>query len=140
MWDNSLNNCRLLPHVDQLTSTHGDPGSLNCISNSGSLRDFSDESNNQSGIYGCPHVDVGSGVSTVIDPSVSSTILDEFSTLKNADFHNPSDCLVGDQSSSQDLQSQFTSASLGNSQAFSRKDLAGNSGHANKLGSEVIHI
>ncbi|PQQ20171.1 auxin response factor 5 isoform X1 [Prunus yedoensis var. nudiflora] len=103
-------------------------GSLNCISNSSSLRDLSDESNNQSAIYGCPNVDVGSGVSTVIDPSVSSTILVEFSTLKNADFHNPSDCLVGNLSSSQDLQSQFTSASLGDSQAFSRKDLADNSG------------
>ncbi|PQQ01445.1 auxin response factor 5 isoform X2 [Prunus yedoensis var. nudiflora] len=87
MWDNSLNNCRLLPHVDQLTSSHRDLGSLNCISNSSSLRDLSDESNNQNGIYGCPNVDVGSGVSTVIDPSVSSTILDEFSTLENADFH-----------------------------------------------------
>ncbi|KAH0981262.1 hypothetical protein GBA52_008439 [Prunus armeniaca] len=81
MWDNSLNNCRFLPHVDQLTSSHRD-----------------------------------------------------------RDFHNPSDCLVGNLSSSQDLQSQFTSASLGNSQAFSRQDPAGNSGHANKLGSEVIHI
>ncbi|KAL6289292.1 hypothetical protein ACE6H2_006802 [Prunus campanulata] len=128
MWDNSLNNCRRLPHVDQLTSSHRDPDSLNCISNSSSLRDLSDESNNQSGIYGCPNVDVGSGVSTVIDPSVSSTILDEFSTLKNADFHNPSDCLVGNLSSSKDLQSQFTSASLGDSQAFSRQDLADNSG------------
>ncbi|PQM39950.1 auxin response factor 5 isoform X2 [Prunus yedoensis var. nudiflora] len=66
------------------------------------------------------------GVSTVIDPSVSSTILDELSTVKNADFHNPSDCLVGNLSSSQDLQSQFTSASLGDSQAFSRQDLADN--------------
>lgn len=128
MWDNSLNNCRLLPQVDQLTSSHQGPGSLNCISNSSSLRDLSDESNNQSGIYGCPNVDVGSGVSTVIDPSVSSTILDEFSTLKNADFHNPSDCLLGNLSSSQDLQSQITSASLGDSQAFSRQDLADNSG------------
>ncbi|PQQ21528.1 auxin response factor 5 isoform X1 [Prunus yedoensis var. nudiflora] len=128
MWDNSLNNCRLLPQVDQLTSSHQGPGSLNCISNSSSLRDLSDESNNQSGIYGCPNIDVGSGVSTVIDPSVSSTILDEFSTLKNADFHNPSDCLLGNLSSSQDLQSQITSASLGDSQAFSRQDLADNSG------------
>ncbi|BFG21012.1 hypothetical protein CerSpe_072860 [Prunus speciosa] len=130
MWDNSLNNCRFLPHVDQLISSHRDPGSLNCISNSSSLRDLSDESNNRSGIYGCPNVNVGSAVSTVVDPSVSSTILDEFSTLKIADFHNPSDCLVGNLSSSQDLQYQFTSASLGDSQAFSRQDLADNSGGA----------
>ncbi|ONI21652.1 hypothetical protein PRUPE_2G078700 [Prunus persica] len=54
--------------------------------------------------------------------------LDEISTLKKADFHNPSDCLVGNLSSSQDLQSQCTSASLGDSQAFSRQYLADNSG------------
>lgn len=128
MWDNSLNSCKLLPQVDQLTSSHQGPSTLNCFSNSSSMRDLSDESNNQSGIYGCPNVDVGSGVSTVVDPSVSSTILDELATLKNADFQNPSDCLVRNLSSSQDLQSQITSASLGDSQAFSRQDLADNSG------------
>ncbi|XP_068312196.1 auxin response factor 5-like [Pyrus communis] len=100
----------------------------NTIINSSSLRDLSDESNNQSGIYGCPSVDVGSGLSTVVDPSVSSTILNDFSTLKNANFQNSSDCLVRNLSSSQDLQSQITSASLGDSQAFSRQDLADTSG------------
>ncbi|KAI5343786.1 hypothetical protein L3X38_011662 [Prunus dulcis] len=130
MWDNSLNNCRLLPHVDQLTSSHRDPGSLNCISNSSSLRDFSDESNNQSGIYGT--------LLLVVVLALFLTLL--FSTLTNADFHNPSDCLDGNLCSSRDLQSQFTSARLGDSQAFSRQDQADNSGHANKLGSEVIHI
>lgn len=123
MWENSLSNYRLLPQVDQLTSSHQDPCTLNCVPNSSSLRDLSDESNNQSGIYGCP-----TGVSNVVDPSVSSTIMDEFSALKNADFQNPSECLVGNLSSSQDLQSQITSASLGDSQAFSRQELHDNSG------------
>ncbi|PQQ10851.1 hypothetical protein Pyn_23715 [Prunus yedoensis var. nudiflora] len=79
MWDNSLNNCRLLPHVDQLTSSHREP-----------------------------------------------------------DFHNPSDCLVGNLSSSQDLQSQFTSASLGDSQAFSRQDLAVNSGVSGLMVPDIL--
>ncbi|CAN6539255.1 unnamed protein product [Malus baccata var. baccata] len=100
----------------------------NSLINSSSLRDLSDESNNQSGIYGCPNIDVGSCLSTVVDPSVSSTILDDFSTLKNANFQNSSDCLVKNLSSSQDLQSQITSVSLGDSQAFSRQDLADASG------------
>ena len=100
----------------------------NSLIHSSSLRDLSDESNNQSGIYGCPNVDVGSGLSTVVAPSVSSTILDGFSALKNANFHNSSDCFVKNFSSSQDLQSQITSASLGDSQAFSRQDLADASG------------
>ncbi|KAM1662926.1 hypothetical protein ACFX13_043215 [Malus domestica] len=100
----------------------------NTLINSSSLRDLSDESNNQSGIYGCPSIDVGSCLSTVVDPSVSSTILNDFSTLKNSNFQNSSDCLVRNLSSSQDLQSQITSASLGDSQAFSRQDLADNSG------------
>lgn len=123
MWDNSLSNYRLLLQVDQVTSSHQDPCTLNCVPNSSSLRDLSDESNNQSGIYGCP-----TGVSNVVDPSVSSTIMDEFCALKNADFQNHSECLVGNLSSSQDLQSQITSASLGDSQAFSRQELHDNSG------------
>ena len=56
----------------------------------------------------------------MVDPSVSSTILDEFCTFKDADFPDPSDCLVGNFSTSQDVQSQITSASLADSQAFSR--------------------
>ncbi|KAM5565075.1 auxin response factor 5 [Rosa sericea] len=127
MWDNSLS--RLLPQVDQLTSSHQDPCTFNSIPNSGSLRDLSDESNNQSGVYGCPSVDVGTGVSNIVaDPSVTSTIMNEFSKLKHGDFQNPSECLVGNLSSSQDLQSQITSASLGDSHAFSRQELADNSG------------
>lgn len=126
LWDNNL---RFLPQVEQLTPfPQQDPCNLNSVSYSTSLKDLSDESNNQSGTYSCHNVDVGNGGSSVIDPSVSSTILDEFSTLKNADFQNPSDCLVGNFSSSQDVQSQITSTSLGDSQTLSRQDIPDNSG------------
>ncbi|XWS24457.1 hypothetical protein CRYUN_Cryun28dG0104300 [Craigia yunnanensis] len=124
-WDHQLNNCRFLSQTDQLTSfTQQDP----CSFNSGGVRDLSDDSNNQSGMYSCLNIDVSNGGSTVIDPSVSSVILDEFCSLKDADFQNPSDCLVGNFSSSQDVQSQITSASLADSQAFSRQDLPDSSG------------
>lgn len=122
-WDHQLNNLRF----DQLTSyAHQDP----CNIYSNGLRDLSDESNNQSGMYSClSNIDVGNNVSgSVIDPSVSSAILDEFCTLRDADFQNPSACLVGNFSSSQDVQSQITSTSLAESKAFSRQDITDNSG------------
>ncbi|KAL6527446.1 hypothetical protein OROGR_016536 [Orobanche gracilis] len=56
--------------------------------------------------------------STVIDPSVSSAILDDFSMLSNVDFLNPSDYLVGGLCSTQDVQSQVTTASLADSPNF----------------------
>ncbi|XP_022772671.1 auxin response factor 5-like isoform X2 [Durio zibethinus] len=124
-WDHQLNNCRFLSQADQLASfTQQDP----CGLSSGEVRDLSDDSNNQSGIYSCLNIDVCNGGSAVIDPSVSSVILDEFCSLKEAEFQNPSDCLVGNFSSSQDVQSQITSASLADSQAFSRQDLPDSSG------------
>ncbi|GMJ04844.1 indole-3-acetic acid inducible 24, AUXIN RESPONSE FACTOR 5, MONOPTEROS [Hibiscus trionum] len=64
----------------------------------------------------------------MIDPFVSNAILDEFCSLKNADFQNPSDCLVGSFSSCQDVQSKIISTSLADSQAFSRQDLPDSSG------------
>ncbi|TYH87596.1 hypothetical protein ES332_D01G128100v1 [Gossypium tomentosum] len=126
IWDQKLNNCRVSSQADQLASfTEQDP----CRLNSGGVRDLSDDSNNQSGIYSsCLNIDVSNGCSTVIDPFVSSAILDEFCSLKDADFQNPSDCLVGNFSSCQDVQSQITSASLADSQAFSRQDLPDSSG------------
>ncbi|GMJ02704.1 indole-3-acetic acid inducible 24, AUXIN RESPONSE FACTOR 5, MONOPTEROS [Hibiscus trionum] len=125
MWDQKLNNCRLSSQADQLSSfTQHDPCSLN----SSGMRDLSDDSNNQSGIYSCLNVDVSNGGSTVIDPFVSTAILDEFCSLKDAGFQNPSDCLVGNFSSCQDVQSQITSTSLADSQAFSRQDLPDSSG------------
>ncbi|KAL5780662.1 hypothetical protein ACOSQ2_011399 [Xanthoceras sorbifolium] len=125
MWDHPLNNLRFLSQVDQLTPLSQQDL---CNLNSNGLRDLSDESNNQSGIYSCLNVDVSNGGSTVIDHSVSSAILDDFCTLKDANFQNPSDCLLNNFSSSQDVQSQITSASLADSQAFSRQDFPDNSG------------
>ncbi|KAI4336799.1 hypothetical protein L6164_015280 [Bauhinia variegata] len=120
MWERNI---KLLPQADQ----QGQYG-LHCISRSSNLKDLSDESNNQSGVYSSVNVDAINAGSTVIDPSTSSTILDEFCALKDADFQNPSDCMVGNLSSSQDVQSQITTASLAESHAFSLQDFPDNSG------------
>lgn len=128
IWDHQLNNLNSLSQAEQLSSfSQQDPCNFNCI-NSIVLRDMSDESYNQSGIYSCPNIDVNNGGSAVVDPAVSSTIVDDLCTLKNIDFQNPSDYLIGNFSSGQDVQSQITSVSLGDSQAFSHKDLPDNSG------------
>ncbi|KAI4316911.1 hypothetical protein L6164_024839 [Bauhinia variegata] len=123
MWDHYLRNIKLLPQADQ-QGLYG----LNCISSSSNLNDLSDESNNQSGVYTSVTVDASNSGSTMVDPSTSSTILDEFGALKEADFQNPSDCMMGNLSSSQDVQSQITTASLAESHAFSLQDFPDNSG------------
>lgn len=126
IWDHQLG---ILSQADQLTTfSHQDPCNINGISNSSGLRDLSDESYNQSGIYSCHNINANNGGSAMVDPSVSSTILDDICTMKDADFQNPSDYLLGNFSSSQDVQSQITSASLGDSQALSRQDFPDNSG------------
>ncbi|KAJ6736366.1 AUXIN RESPONSE FACTOR 5 [Salix viminalis] len=125
VWDHQISNSRILSQANQLIPlTQKDPCSLN----SGAVKDLSDESNDQSGIYGSLNIDASNGGGSVVDPSVSSAIIDEFCTLKGADLQNASDCLVGNLSSSQDVQSQITSASLADSQAFSRQDFPDNSG------------
>ncbi|EEF52695.1 auxin response factor 5 [Ricinus communis] len=126
LWDQQLNNLRFLSPASQNPLAQQDPCSLN----STVAKALSDESNDQSGIYGSLNIDVGNGGSAVIDPSVSNAILDEFCTAKDADFQNPSDCLVGKEvfSTSQDVQSQITSVSLADSQAFSQQDFPDSSG------------
>ncbi|CAN0906394.1 Auxin response factor 5 [Linum grandiflorum] len=121
--DHQLNNLRYLNQSSQF-------GGMNqqdhCSFN---LKDLSDESNGQtqSGMYGSMSVDVSNG--GVIDPCISSAILDDFCTLKDTDFHNlSSDCLLGNFSSSQDVQSQITSVSLADSQAFSQQEFPDSSG------------
>lgn len=119
LWDQQLNNLRFLsPGSHLIPLAPQEP----CNLNSSGAKDLSDESNDQSGIYDTLNIDVGNGGSAVIDPSVSNVILDEFCTSKGVDFQNPSDCLVGNFSSSQDVQSQITSASLADSQAFSQQE------------------
>ncbi|KAJ0085525.1 hypothetical protein Patl1_09283 [Pistacia atlantica] len=125
MWDHQLNNLRFFSQVDPFTPfAQQDP----CGLNSNGLRDLSDESNNQSGTYSCVNIDASNGASTMIDHSVSSAILDGFCPLKDANFQNPSDCLINNFCSSQDVQSQITSASLADSQAVSKQDFQDNSG------------
>ncbi|KAJ0025665.1 hypothetical protein Pint_09121 [Pistacia integerrima] len=125
MWDHQLNNLRFFSQGDPFTPfAQQDP----CGLNSNGLRDLSDESNNQSGTYSCVNIDASNGASTMIDHSVSSAILDGFCPLKDANFQNPSDCLINNFCSSQDVQSQITSASLADSQAVSKQDFQDNSG------------
>lgn len=112
----------LLPHQDMPNFQYGSSG----------LKDLSsDQNNNQSDIYSCLNLDGSNSGSTVIDPSsVSSVVLEEFCPLKNVGFQSPSDYLVGNYCSNQDVQSQITSASLADSHNFSLQEYADNSGGA----------
>ncbi|KAI3796943.1 hypothetical protein L1987_39630 [Smallanthus sonchifolius] len=100
-----------------------------CPSNMYGFKDLSDESHNnpQTGnVYNCLN-----------DHSVSSTVLDDFCNLKDIEFQNPSSYLVSNNfSSSQDVQSQITSVSLVDSQAYSMQDLPDNSGGASSSNGE----
>ncbi|CAO2817698.1 unnamed protein product [Amaranthus hypochondriacus] len=84
----------------------------------GSYSQLSDETNDQSGIYSCLELDVGNGGNAMVDASISNPVLSKLCPSKEASLQYSSDCLVGQFSSSQDLQSQITSASLADSQAF----------------------
>ncbi|CAK9148257.1 unnamed protein product [Ilex paraguariensis] len=131
MWDHQMNNSRCLSQSNHLVPLpQQDLPSFHGTSKFNNFKDLSDESHSQSDIYSCFNFDGSSGGSTVVDPSVSSTVLDEFCALKDADFQNASDYLVGNFSSSQDVQSQITSASLADSQAFCVQEFADNSGGA----------
>ncbi|KVI07290.1 Aux/IAA-ARF-dimerization [Cynara cardunculus var. scolymus] len=80
-------------------------------------------------IYGCLNFECSNGGSTVVDPSVSSTGLDGFCAPKAGAFQNPSEFIVNNNlCSSQDVQSQFTSSSLVDSQAYTVQELPDNSG------------
>lgn len=127
VWDHYVKNFKYLAQPDQLTTSsiiQQEVYGFNDISSSNNLRDLSSESNNQSEI--CVNVDGSNSVSTaIVDPSTSSTIFDDFCTMKNKEFQHPQDCMVGNLSSSQDGQSQITSASLAESHAFSLRDNSG---------------
>lgn len=104
------------------------------------FKDLSDESqshHNGGNVYNCLNFEGSNGGSAVVDPSVSSTVLDEFCNLKDIEFQNPSNYLVSNNfSSSQDVQSQITSASLVDSQAYSMQELPDNSGGASSSNGE----
>lgn len=130
LWNNQLSNSKCLSQTSShLQLPQQDLSNLQILPNSFALKDLSEQSPNQSDIYSCLNFDGSNSGSTVVDPSsISSTALDEFSTLKNADFQNPSDFLVSNLS--QDVQSQLTSASLADSQGFSLQEFVDNSGGA----------
>lgn len=131
MWMNQLSDAKFSPQRSNFLSLpHEHLPNLHPLTNSFGLKYLPEESPNSSDIYSCLNFDGSNSGSTVVDPSVSSTTLDEYSTLKNTDFHNPSDFLVTNFSSTQDVQSQITSASLADSQAFSFQELVDNSGGA----------
>ncbi|XP_009778804.1 auxin response factor 5 [Nicotiana sylvestris] len=130
LWDHQLNDVKCFSQTNlQVPLLTQDITNMQFLPDSYGFKDLSEESHNQSDIYSCLNFDSNSG-STVIDNSVSSTVLDEFCTLKHTDFQSPSDFLLGNFSSSQDVQSQITSASLADSQNFSVQDFADNSGGA----------
>ncbi|KAI4366328.1 hypothetical protein MLD38_022215 [Melastoma candidum] len=92
------------------------------------LKDSSDESNNQSRPYSSLNLDACNAGSSVRDTSVSSAVLDELCTVKDAALFNPPDYLVANISSSQDLQSQITLASLTDARSFLKQDIPDSSG------------
>ncbi|KAL0314605.1 UNVERIFIED_CONTAM: Auxin response factor 5 [Sesamum angustifolium] len=126
LWDSQFNDPKCVSQADlPILLPHQNFQYGSC-----GLKDLSDENHDQSDIYSCLNLDGSNSGSTVIDPSVSSIVLDDFCTIKNADFHNPSDYLVGNFCSNQDVQSQITSVSLADSQTFSLQEYADNSGGA----------
>ncbi|KAH6789220.1 Transcriptional factor B3 family protein / auxin-responsive factor AUX/IAA-like protein [Perilla frutescens var. frutescens] len=130
IWDPQFSNPKCVSQANQLPVMLPHQDMSNLQYSSTVLKDLSDDNHNQSDIYSCLNLDGSNSGSTVIDPSVSSTMLDDFSALKNIDFPNPSDYLVGNFCSTQDVQSQITSASLADSQTFSIQEYADNSGGA----------
>ncbi|XP_073289976.1 auxin response factor 5-like [Primulina huaijiensis] len=129
-WDFHFNNAKCMSETNLPTLlSHQEMSTLKY--NSCGLKDLSsDEIQNQSDIYSCLNLGENNNGSTVIDPSVSSTILDGFCALKYTDLQNQSDYLVGNFCPNQDVQSQITSASLADSQTFSLQEYADNSGGA----------
>ncbi|KAK6939364.1 AUX/IAA domain [Dillenia turbinata] len=125
LWDNQMGNMRCFSQLEQLVPF---PQQDLCSLGGVSYGFKSHESSAPADVYGCLNYEVSNGGSAVVDLSVSSTILEEFCTVKDANGQNPADCGVGNFSSSQDLQSQITSASLADSQTFSRQDFPDNSG------------
>ncbi|KAL5713520.1 hypothetical protein ACHQM5_015587 [Ranunculus cassubicifolius] len=82
-----------------------DTSTLQSVSNSCGLRDLPEESKDHSETYNSLHFDGGS---TIIDHSVSSGVFDGFTSFGNVSLKKPDFF-----SSSQDVQSQITTASLG---------------------------
>ncbi|KAF9599595.1 hypothetical protein IFM89_001091 [Coptis chinensis] len=104
-----------------------DLSTIHSATNSSGLRDLSEDSKEHSEIYDGLPFGSTKAQGTIIDPSVSSTLLDRFGSLGNASFKNQ-EFFVGNFSSSQDVQSQITTASLADSHGFSLQEFQDNSG------------
>uniref|UniRef100_A0A1J3FJH6 Auxin response factor n=1 Tax=Noccaea caerulescens TaxID=107243 RepID=A0A1J3FJH6_NOCCA len=97
----------------------------------------------QQDLYACQTMCMSNSTnSNILDPPLSNTVLDDFCAIKETDFQNhPSDCLAGNNNNNtsfaQDVQSQITSASFADSQAFSRQDFPDNSGGTGTSSSNV---
>ncbi|KAI3978927.1 hypothetical protein MKX01_016102 [Papaver californicum] len=130
-WAPQLNYLRYLSQEQELTPClQRLPTTLQGFSNSGvGLKDLSEDGKNQCEIYSGLHFESSNGGSTIIDPSVSSTAtaFDGIGPLGIEGFQS-SNCLVGNLSSNQDVQSQITTASMVDSQAFCLQELQDNSG------------
>ncbi|XP_073294877.1 auxin response factor 5-like [Primulina huaijiensis] len=127
LWDSQFNEVKAVSHAELpiLLPRQGMP---NLQYSSCGMKDLSDENHNQSDIYSCLNLDGSNSGSTIVGPSVSSTLLDNFCTLKNINFQNPSDYLVNNFCPNQDIQSQITAASLADSQNVPLQEYADNSG------------
>ncbi|WOH04314.1 hypothetical protein DCAR_0623723 [Daucus carota subsp. sativus] len=144
MWDQQINDSKPLSETSQFQSScPQDLCKAYSISSTYNLKNISEESNTQSDLYSCLNFETSNGGSTVLDPSVSvldpsvsSTAIDEFCSFKSGHFQNPSAYLVNNFGSNQDLQSQITSASLAESQAFSLQEFPDSSGGASSSNGE----
>ncbi|OVA12629.1 AUX/IAA protein [Macleaya cordata] len=130
IWDPQLNYIRFLSQAEEFASFPHQYSTtpLQSISNSSVWRDFSEESNDQSEIYNGGHLEVSNDGSITIDPVVLATTLDRFSAAEDAVLQTTTNCLVGNFSSSQDVQSHVTTASLADSQCFSLQEFQDCSG------------
>lgn len=104
-----------------------DSSTIQSVSNSCGLRDLPGESREQSETYNSFQFESINGGSTIVDHSVSSSVFNGLPSLGNVSFKNH-EFLVGNFSSSQDVQSQITTASLGDSQGFPLQEFQDNSG------------
>ncbi|KAF9599602.1 hypothetical protein IFM89_001098 [Coptis chinensis] len=116
----------LFCNVEELTQfPRQDTSTLLIATNSCGLRDLSEDSKEHSEIYDGLPFGSTKDEGTIIDPSVSSTLLDRFGSLGNASLRIKF-FLWG--SSSQDVQSQITTASLADSHGFYLQEFQDNSG------------
>ncbi|KAJ6821889.1 auxin response factor 11 [Iris pallida] len=100
---------------------------LHKVSSSCGKRDLSDDKINQSKTYNNPQFELSNG-NMFRSSCVSSTILEGFGIERESSFHVPSDDPFSNFTYNQDIQSQGTSASLGDSQILHVHDIPDSSG------------